>query len=133
MTPRGLGAAAALAGSLCALLLAVHPAAADQNCHPKCTPPPMPLSSPPPATAAPTTPPPAASPVPTLSTIAPSATPNVDPVIVQQSESSIAAAPLTFTPHGDASSPDVGRIAIIAMVISAIVAVSSFWLFLKLR
>ena len=133
MTVRGLGALAALAGALCALLLAIQPAAADQNCHPKCTPVPMPLTTAAPPTATPSAVPPPTSPVPTLSTIGPSATPNNDPVIVQQSETSIDAAPLTFTPHGDANSPDVGRIAIIVMVISAIVAIGSIWLFVKLR
>jgi hypothetical protein len=132
MTHRQLGVLIALAAGILAVLLAGRPAAAAPDCHPKC--PPKATEVPVSAGTATAAPPAAVTAAPpTLSTIAPGATPNVDPVVVQQSETSIQAQGVSFTPHSDPNAADIGRIAIIVMVVSALIAGGSFWLFLKLR
>ena len=133
---RRLVALAVLALAIAGGLLAVNPVAADQQCHPKCTPPPEASTPPAIAPGAPTAvppPPTSGSPVPSLTTIAPSATPANDPVVVQQSETSIQAQPVSFTPHGDPNAGNFGQVAVIVMLISTLLAGGSFWLFLKLR
>ncbi|MGI8848227.1 MAG: hypothetical protein ACR2GX_08215 [Candidatus Dormibacteria bacterium] len=124
------------------------------QCPPRCPEPPAPAPQPanqgpglslPPgpadATSAPAGAPPDAAavaptptvPAPPAAAATPAATPHIDRVVVQPIDAPVNGKKLTIVPAGDPSAGDIGRIAIGVVLVSLVVAVSSGWLFHKLR